>query len=171
MGNACLRSSEIHHHQEEEDEDEIMGGSLASKRLNLLRKKKLQQSKAAFSSPSSSSSSSSAMATSSSSSSSSSSRSLVVPVEMKPAMEILPSSQEGVMRVKLIISTNQMASMINASYKKDDFLESLITSLLKEKGINIPEQQQHKLSASSSRKSSFSSWKPALESIPEVRSS
>ncbi|EFJ13487.1 hypothetical protein SELMODRAFT_446255 [Selaginella moellendorffii] len=170
MGNACLRSSEIHHHQEEEDEDEIMGGSLASKRLNLLRKKKLQQSKAAFSSPSSSSSSSSsAMATSSSSSSSS--RSLVVPVEMKPAMEILPSSQEGVMRVKLIISTNQMASMINASYKKDDFLESLITSLLKEKGINIPEQQHHKLSASSSRKSSFSSWKPALESIPEVRSS
>ncbi|KAH9295420.1 hypothetical protein KI387_039008, partial [Taxus chinensis] len=95
-------------------------------------------------------------------------RSLCVFRDKKPSIEIIPSpSQDGVVRLKLVISKKELATLMSESTDAMTMVESIVTPLLTEMEPGNPPKVSSS-SSSVSRSAGGYSWKPELESIPEI---
>lgn len=80
----------------------------------------------------------------------------------QPSIEIIPcSSQDGVVRLKLLISNKELATLMSESTDAMKMVESIVTPLL------LSEMAARSPKSSASRGGNVS-WKPELESIPEI---
>uniref|UniRef100_A0A0D6QR02 Uncharacterized protein n=1 Tax=Araucaria cunninghamii TaxID=56994 RepID=A0A0D6QR02_ARACU len=87
--------------------------------------------------------------------------------EKKPSIEIIPSpSQDGVVRLKLLISKRELATLMSESTDAMAMVESIVTPLLTEMEARHPKSSSSS-SAVVGRGGGFQ-WKPELESIPEI---
>lgn len=82
----------------------------------------------------------------------------------QPSIEMIPcSTQEGdgVVRLKLLISKKELATLMSESTDALKMVESIVTPLL------LSEMEARNAKTSASRGGNVS-WKPELESIPEI---
>lgn len=78
----------------------------------------------------------------------------------KSSLQVLPSSSDGVVRVKAVVTKKQLAAILAGGGDALSMVESLLTPLLKEG------KSSSRCSGDISQENSFA-WRPALESIPE----
>lgn len=80
----------------------------------------------------------------------------------QPSIEMIPcSTQDGVVRLKLLISKKELATLMSESTDALKMVESIVTPLL------LSEMEARNPKTSASRGGNVS-WKPELESIPEI---
>ncbi|XP_057815411.2 uncharacterized protein LOC131029036 [Cryptomeria japonica] len=90
--------------------------------------------------------------------------------DKKPSIEIIPSpSQDGVVRLKLLISKKELATLMSESTDAMTMVESIVTPLLTEMEAGNPPKASYFSSPAVARSGGGGySWKPELESIPEI---
>lgn len=81
----------------------------------------------------------------------------------KPSVEVLPSPSSGVVRLKMVVSKRQLASVLKEGGDTVSMVEGLLSPLLRE--AEAARSDLRDTSVGEVR--SNCAWRPALESIPE----
>lgn len=88
----------------------------------------------------------------------------------QPSIEMIPcASQDGVVRLKLLISKKELATLMSESTDAMKMVESIVTPLLlSQMEARNPKTLEARNPKTSASRGGSVSWKPELESIPEI---